>query len=414
MNQGVLKGLDYDSLLVKYRGERVVRLAESLKGERLPLSYVIGADIFYALYLPAPILNEDREETALGFLVSKILTSKPGVLLRSITVLNALTSYLAAAILLLVLEGFERAIHEPQKSVGLNTALGIEKALAEVYREVETVDRLGALIEGLQPGTSSMLSFEDYALDLLRLARDTDVKEILKYLQGVKHWNLAPTRKYWRSKRGEKLGYTLGSDIERLAPRTLAYPDELFYVKLAEGRLLLYEKGVKTSGGTIYVLVDKSGSMEGEKIIWAKAVALALYAKAARTARTFMFRFFDSQPHSLIHVRLGSKASAVVKAFEYIARVKSAGGTDISRAVQTAIIDLEREKSRDATIVLITDGIDRVAERPIAQGLKRARARLLTVMIKGDNQSLKRISEAYLTVEKTTRSNLLNVVRVVD
>jgi len=414
--RGALKGIDYSSPLVKYRGERVSRLARIISSGAVEADYVTSADIFYTLYLPAPLVNEESEDVVSRRLVYSILLSSRGAALRGRTVLDALASTIAASVLLAELSKKLDASSTTSRALG-SPRLDeeeIEEALSEALRQVDLVKKVRFLAEGLQPGTVSVSSFEDYGLELLKLAREADIQEILRILEGVKHWDLRASKKYARSKRGEKHGYVLGTDIERLAPRSLAYPDELFYARLASGKLVLYEKGVQISSGPVYVLVDKSGSMEGEKMLWAKAVALALYVKCIRSGRDFYLRFFDSQPHPLVKVSTPAKSSDVVRAFDYIARVKSAGGTDITRALVRAFLDLEESGSEEASVVLITDGIDRVSERPVVELSKKTKSRLVTVMVKGSNQSLKKVSAKYMAVTRLTSSGVLKVVSLVD
>jgi len=51
---GVLEGVDYSSPLVKYRGEKVVRLLYALYGSDLvKIDPALAVDIYYTLYLPA-------------------------------------------------------------------------------------------------------------------------------------------------------------------------------------------------------------------------------------------------------------------------------------------------------------------------------------------------------------------------
>lgn len=413
-SRGALEGLDYSSPLVKYRGEKVLRIARLFLQRDPPVDYVFAADVFYAFYLPAPILREDVECSSKPVVLS-ILTSHIGVYLRSKTVLDVLASTLASSLLMSYL--FEKQAstaagesREPGVSMGIEDA---EHVLAEVARQVEVADKVRLLVGGLEPGVGSDLTLEDYSVELLRLAREADVREVLKVLGGVKRWELASSSKYTMAKRGEKLGYVLGHDVERLSPRSLAYPDEVFYARFAEGKLLLYEKGIRLSRSPIYVLVDKSGSMNGEKIVWAKAVAMALYIKATRSSRDFYVRFFDSEPHPPLKAEHARRASSGIQVLSYIARVKSSGGTDITKAISAALSDAEREKLKELSIVVVTDGIDRVNEKLVLEKLKSTNSRLISVMVKGDNQSLRKISAHYFRVEKLSQKEILKVVKTI-
>ncbi|MCC6049721.1 MAG: VWA domain-containing protein [Thermofilum sp.] len=204
----------------------------------------------------------------------------------------------------------------------------------------------------------------------------------------------------------EIAGYYLTKNPERALPRELALPDELFFAKLAGGGLLAREK-LSPREGAIYVLLDKSGSMSGEKTVWARSVALALLALARRKRARFFLRFFDTRAYDLV---TDEKPERLL---ELLLRVESNGGTSIDTALQTAIEDLaERGLSKlTNTIIIITDGEDRVETR--RRELERVGARLVSVMIRGSNETLKRISDQYLKAELSAEGalKLIEVVR---
>ena len=133
--------------------------------------------------------------------------------------------------------------------------------------------------------------------------------------------------------------------------------------------------------------------------------------RAVKEHRKFYFRFFDSVPYPLAKIDKKPKAKQVLKLLEYIARVKGSGGTDISRAIILATNDIRSGIVRETSdIVLITDGVDRIAEQLVAYNLKKSKARLITVMILGDNKSLRKISLKYFTVTKLSKEDMLQVV----
>jgi uncharacterized protein with von Willebrand factor type A (vWA) domain len=414
--RGALRGVDYNSPLTKYRASRVKRLAEALSESSLRLDEVVFADAYYAFYLPAPVVDEESTSALCRVLVESVLTSSVGQKVRAKTVLEPLLSTISAALFISELTKQVSLKSTLERGSGTSTRSvqeAVQRALESTSSELDRVVAVKRVIEGLEPGTLSVFSTEDYGLDLLRLARNADVEAILRALEGLSAWDLGSHRDYVASKRGEKMGFELGSDVERLAPRSLAYPDELFYVRFIQRRLLLYTKVVARRPGEIYVLVDKSGSMSGDKMLWAKAVTLALYMRALRERREFSVRFFDSQPYSLHSVKKRPRVSEVVALFEYIARVKSSGGTDITRALLTALQDISSKRSTENTIILITDGIDRVAEKPIRLMLEKTRSRLVAVMIMGDNKSLENLADEYLRVVKLDQRDILRVIRAV-
>ena len=236
---------------------------------------------------------------------------------------------------------------------------------------------------------------------------------ILEALKSIEELDSYIKRKPFRSPRGELDGYETGSDVERVVLSELALPFDFFLVKFVENTLLLYKKVLYESKGPFYVLLDKSGSMMGLKIVWAKAVALALAQRAAREHREFYVRFFDSIPYPPLRVPKRVRGRDVVRLLEYVARVRANGGTDITRAILAATEDIVSTSSRQISdIVLITDGEDRITIEAVKRGLARANARLHTVMIHGNNPDLKLVSTTYMTVTKLNKEEALRVISI--
>ncbi|MEM4746292.1 MAG: VWA domain-containing protein, partial [Metallosphaera sp.] len=286
-----------------------------------------------------------------------------------------------------------------------------EKAMAKATEDSNSVKSMQRIVGGNGAGTGSMMNFEGDIHDVLRLARNTEIKKILEFLSGIPRLGSFTKKKTARYSKGELFGYEEGSDIERLVPSELALPEEVFDVKLAESQLLLYQKQIKETLGPIYLLLDKSGSMDGEKILWAKAVALALYSRARRENRDFYLRFFDNIPYPLIKVIKNAKSKDVIKMVEYIGKIRGGGGTDISRSVMSACDDIKDGHVRGVSeVIILTDGEDKIAETTVRRSLKEANATLISVMIRGDNADLKRVSDNYFVVYRLDQGDLLRVV----
>ncbi len=256
-----------------------------------------------------------------------------------------------------------------------------------------------------------MFTAEGDIQDILKLAKNTDIKKVLEFLSGLPRLGSFTKKRKTRYSRGELQGYEKGIDLERLVPSELALPDELFDIKFAEGELLLYQKEVKEAQGPLYLLLDKSGSMDGEKIIWAKAVALALYSRARRENRDFYLRFFDNIPYPLVKVMRNAKTRDVLKMIEYIGKVRGGGGTDISRAIIAACEDIKEGHVKGVSeVIVLTDGEDKIAETTVRRSLRESNSTLISVMIRGENADLKRVSDVYLAVYKLDQQDLLKVV----
>lgn len=554
MKEGFLRGVNYEDPVTSYRGEKIKRIASLLNGAEVNAPLNLAVDVFYSIYLPFPILKDGPHDDPNYRVLSSLLASHLIHELRSRTMLDGFLSSLAAGRLLIELvqhseEQVARRAKE-KEGEGADARAAVERAITITLHEINAVRDLKQIMEGLQPGTLSDFSLEEHAADVLKLARDAEIRRILEILRGMKPWELGVERKKRRFKHGEIMGYEYGRDIERVVRSNLLLPEDIFFLRYTQRRLLLYDKRIEESVGPIYVLLDKclpgdssiideagaprpissisrgdrvisptlagsswriieaevvevlsskrevlgiitekgvlratrnhiipvingnklslipagllrpgdlllrfnekaweprvsvvkklavlgyqevfdirldrnhlfiadgfvvhnSGSMEGIKMAWAKAVALALYMKAIRSGRQYYLRFFDSQPYDLMKIGRSPRAEEAIKLMEYIARIKGSGGTDISRAIITATTDIRSGAIREGTdIILITDGIDRITENIVRNNLAKADARLISVMVQGDNPSLRKISYKYFSVIKLDRGDVIQV-----
>ncbi|MCI2413771.1 MAG: VWA domain-containing protein [Candidatus Aramenus sp.] len=450
---GLLVGVDYEDPIVKYRGERISYTLKKVSGRESNVDPAFLIDTYYIHYLPLPLLKPksdvDPKDGIKFTLLDMTLASDVVNRNRNYSIANSAVSMaLSVSYVQNLIEELERIrrtsqsqeerqaaeqilnglmkgssgkegeekqqqqqSQQPQESVNKVMKQAHEKALSKAAEDASAVRSMQRIVGGNGAGTGSMLNFEGEIHEVLRLARNTEIKKILEFLNGIPKLGSITKRRTTRYTKGELYGYEEGSDLERLVPSELAMPEELFYVKLAENELLLYQKQIKETLGPIYLLLDKSGSMDGEKILWAKAVALALYSRAKRENRDFYLRFFDNIPYPLIKVIKNAKSKDVIKMVEYIGKIRGGGGTDISRSIISACEDIKEGHVKGVSdVIILTDGEDKIAETTVRRYLKEANATLISVMIRGDNADLRRISDNYFVVYKLDQNDLLKVV----
>ncbi|EHP70679.1 uncharacterized protein containing a von Willebrand factor type A (vWA) domain [Metallosphaera yellowstonensis MK1] len=447
---GLLRGVDYDSPIVKYRGERILHTLKKVSGRDTNIDPNFLIDTYYVHYLPLPIPKSkaeiDPSDNIKYSLVDMTMSSEIVNRNRNYSVANSAVSMaLSVSYVQNLIEELERIRRTSQSQEEREAAEQIlngimrgssgregrrnesqqqenqamnklmkqvhEKAMAKATEDANSVRSMQRIVGGNGAGTGSVMTFEGDVHEVLRLARNTEVRKILEFLSGIPRLGSFSKKKTARYSRGELYGYEEGSDLERIVPSELALPEELFYVKLAESQLLLYQKQIKETLGPIYLLLDKSGSMDGEKILWAKAVALALYSRARRENRDFYLRFFDNIPYPLIKVIKNAKSKDVLKMVEYIGKIRGGGGTDISRSVMSACDDIKDGHVKGVSeVIILTDGEDKIAETTVRRSLREANATLVSVMIRGDNSDLRRVSDTYLVVYKLDQNDLLRVV----
>ncbi|MGC8954325.1 MAG: vWA domain-containing protein, partial [Desulfurococcus sp.] len=222
--EGYLRGVDYGDPVVRYRGGKIKRLAELFAGRKLDISNEFAADIFYLFYLPVPLLREDDPSGGEEYRVLRALKDSPNFpIVKSRTIMDSFISSIAASVFLSEVKLLEEVagkskVGSEQMNVNENTEVSriVEKALTTVNIDIENVKKLKSIVEGLEPGSASQLSLDEDVAEVLKLARNIDVKRILEMLKGLKPWELSVEKKKRRFKHGEIAGYEYGRDLERI------------------------------------------------------------------------------------------------------------------------------------------------------------------------------------------------------
>jgi len=162
--------------------------------------------------------------------------------------------------------------------------------------------------------------------------------------------------------RGAELGRMIPSELAAMHHRVLAID---FRRRLVEGDLLQYRlrEDEQKGKGPMIVCIDVSSSMQGDKELWAKAVALTLMDIARRRRRLFRAVMFSSGDTSLKVLDLNREhryqpeLGTVIEMAEYF----PGGGTDFQPPIDAAVALLEDRKLKRGDIVIITDGEAQVA-----------------------------------------------------
>jgi len=172
---------------------------------------------------------------------------------------------------------------------------------------------------------------------------------------------------------GDALPRLVPSELVRLTHPRMRLT---FMRDFTEKRCLQYRlAGTATLGrGPLVLCIDKSGSMDGPKDVWATAVGLALLNQAQEERRAFTLLCFSGAVTYGVTVRPGEALP------QDALFVGCDGGTDIDAALCKAldIIQTGNDGMKAADVVLITDGISNADEAPTLR--ERAKALGVTVL----------------------------------
>lgn len=157
--------------------------------------------------------------------------------------------------------------------------------------------------------------------------------------------------------------------VDSIVLSEFAYEDDIFAQKVLDNELYFYghEKQRQQERHLHYLLVDSSASMRGEREVFARGLALALWKKLALGGQEVMLRFFDSRLYEAVRMSgAGAEAS-----LPYLLSFRSERGRNYSRVVQHLTAELQRtrrERGDQGTVVyLITHGQCHIDAQAIQQ-----------------------------------------------
>lgn len=202
-------------------------------------------------------------------------------------------------------------------------------------------------------------------LALVQRLTTPKMKKLAEIVGRFRNLARAKARERVKHERDEVHSITMGNDLARVLPAelaALAHPLRRldFYRRFTEGQLLQYDLRTRQreKRGPMIVLVDASGSMNGNPMDWAVATALALVDTAYRQKRRAAVIYFDTQ--ILREIEFTSGDRDIEKIVE-VAGQAARGGTDYRPALSRALAMIQDGGGyKRADVVMVTDGVCKV------------------------------------------------------
>ena len=172
-----------------------------------------------------------------------------------------------------------------------------------------------------------------------------------------------------------EISYLLPSELSLFANKDT---ESLVLMRLATSKATVYlTKGSeKKSKGALGIAIDNSGSMHGDRHIFASAAAIALSRVAREEKRPVFVVHFSTSVY--VEDMDPNNPADIVK----LITAHLSGGTDIARAIRTAEKKIREQKKFNASdLIIITDGIDPGKDIPDATNELLKIAKLFTVAI---------------------------------
>ncbi|MDL2288643.1 VWA domain-containing protein [Oscillospiraceae bacterium OttesenSCG-928-F05] len=250
----------------------------------------------------------------------------------------------------------QKGLHSDRADAIVRGALS---AAASAAQEAETVLSTWGSEEG-SPKADAL----NYAL-LRRVHGSEKLRAITRQLGRLKELYTSARKSSFAYGRGDKYDIELGGNYTRALVSEyalLASPETrpLFMQKVLEKSLKQYRRRerIAKGEGDFIVCLDTSGSMQGERDDWAKAVALSIMGIATERRRSFALINFSTDVKTDVFIRDSYAPEDVFRAMEF----SHHGGTDFEPPLNAAVELMETSGFEKADIVLITDGECEVSE----------------------------------------------------
>lgn len=234
----------------------------------------------------------------------------------------------------------------------------ISSALSGAKDKVEEAQR----IIGAWSDEPANVSRNQVNMDLLNKVRKSKtLLDISKYLGRFREILAQGKKNGYAYGRGENYSIELGNNISRaitseLAALAIPATIPLFLQKYRNKQIKQYKRRelVFKGMGDIICCLDESGSTEGDKAAWGKAVAMALLEIAADSKRKFALIHFAGSGSVRTDVFLPGAYS--VEDRLNAAEMFLGGGTNFETPLIEAVELMKNQSFEKADIVFITDG----------------------------------------------------------
>lgn len=258
----------------------------------------------------------------------------------------------------------EQELEDNLEEQGTSISIDMKTALKGAIEEAESVDGVASLW-GAEPGSLRKLNPEK-RIELAQKMRSDRLKKLAELFGAMQRMAFAERAKRTIHSRDEIYDIELGSDLARILPMELvSLEDEAlemdFYRRFYENALYQYQlRGEeKLARGGIIWCEDGSGSMSGDRELWAKAVGLVLLQIAKSQKRPFYSIMFGSVGQLKIWDFRDTSNITPDTVLDY-AGTTWGGGTDFVTPLNKALEIIKGEHAEGhikSDIVFATDGM---------------------------------------------------------
>lgn len=242
----------------------------------------------------------------------------------------------------------------------------VRQACEKAQDEIEEAEQaIESFSYGDQPGAPARLGNTEAKRALAKkISNSHKLKKIAKLAGRMRRIAAEKQRSKASDCREEVTDIEQGSDLNRLLPSELmdllngdgGEREAMFWARFLDRQCLQYKlSGKEKEGqGPIVICMDESGSMSGDREVWAKAVAMALLDVAKRQKRSWSFIHFS---YGVDRVDTFEKGEVSTEKLMECMEHFSGGGTNFTQPLEAAVEVIRKDKEfKKADILLVTDG----------------------------------------------------------
>lgn len=318
-------------------------------------------------------------------------------------------------------KGAGHGTHE-YDSTKLDPSLVRKTARAACKQAVEEADQfieaMNALGHGTGTGRAQTISPTIKNEMAKRIINNDKIKQIAQLAGRMQRIALQKQKTKTRHGTDELNDITVGADLGRLVPSELMKLSHPllkldFGKRFLEKSLISYQlSGHERMGrGPLIICCDESASMQGQKDVWSKAVALALLRIAQKQRRTFAMVHFDA---AVTRTDVFGKKADPIAVMDAISHF-TCGGTNFEHPLNECIQLMTNEiQYKKADIVFICDGEARISDEFLKlfnKAKKLSQTQVISVLIDCQQDAVCRsFSDKIVHVNRGDDKEALNIM----
>jgi uncharacterized protein with von Willebrand factor type A (vWA) domain len=261
-------------------------------------------------------------------------------------------------------EGIKKQIEQFEEIMDVSVIKNkdsIEKRINQALKSsLEKVNEVKDMLEmwGTEDGRPKTIEGKTELIS--KIKNNRMFQKLAKELGKLRRLAKSTMNKRFTYGRGQRIGIEFGDKLNKVLPSELALlankeTKALFYKKFVDKKLKQYKERTEIfeGRGHIIYMVDESGSTEGDRSIWAKALGVAMMDIAVKDHRNFAFIPFDTRVGNVHHVNYENYSEDIVLK---IANTFLGGGTNFTAPIELATKLLMEDRYENADLIFVTDG----------------------------------------------------------